>query len=314
MKAVRLHVQGDPASLRCEEVPSPRPGAGEVLIRVHAGGVTPSELSWFPTSHNKEGENRALPVLGHEFSGVIAAVGEGVERVSVGDAAYGMNDWFADGAMAEYCISRPEWIAPKPGTLDHVQAAAVPIGALTAWQGLFDRAGLQRGQTLLVHGGAGAVGTFVVQLGRWCGARVIATASAQNRDFVRELGAAEAIDYRARPFDEVVHDIDVVFDAVGGDTLARSWNVLKKDGRLVTITSSSEGVADPRTRSAFFIVEPNRAQLVRIAELIDAGHLRPYVDAVFPIERAVDAVATRDRSRPHRGKVVLRVAASAGAT
>jgi NADPH:quinone reductase-like Zn-dependent oxidoreductase len=274
-----------------------------LLIRVHAAAVTPSELAWYPTSHTRTGQDRALPVLGHEFSGVVEALGAGAAGVSAGDAVYGMNDWFANGAMAEYCLSRPEYVAPKPRTLDHVHAAAVPIGALTAWQGLFDRAGLKRGEELLVHGGAGAVGSFAVQLGRWCGAHVVATASARNAAFVLALGADDAIDYRTRRFEDAVHDVDVVFDTVGGDTLARSWKVLKKSGRLVTIATSSTSDTDPRTKSAFFIVEPIRAHLLRIAELIDAGQLRPVVDAVFPLEQAVQAMR-----HPQRGKVVLQTA------
>jgi NADPH:quinone reductase-like Zn-dependent oxidoreductase len=298
MKAVRLHTPGDTGSLVYEDAAQPRPADGELLIRVHAVGVTASELAWYPTAHTKTGADRALPVPGHEFSGVVEATGE---------AAYGMNDWFADGAMAEYCISRPEYVAPKPRTLDHVRAAAVPIAALTAWQGLFDRARLERGQRLLIHGGAGGVGTFAVQLGHWCGAHVIATASAEHVEFLRGLGADQVLDYRAGRFADMVRDIDVVFDAVGGETLARSWSILKPGGRLVTIATSSETVTDPRTKEAFFIVEPNRAQLVRVAELIDAGHLRPIVGAVLPLSQAAQAVRDTDSHHAHVGKTVLEV-------
>jgi NADPH:quinone reductase-like Zn-dependent oxidoreductase len=247
-------------------------------------------------------------VPGHEFSGVVEALGGGVTNVRTGEAVYGMNDWFADGAMAEYCISRPEYVAPKPRTLDHLRAAAVPIGALTAWQALFDRARLQRGQKLLVHGGAGGVGTFAVQLGHWCGAHVIATASGEHAEFVHGLGADDVIDYRARRFDDLVRDVDVVFDTVGGEILARSWSTLKAGGQLVTVATSSTGAADPRTKEAFFIVEPNRAHLVRVAELIDAGHLRPIVGAVLPLNRAaLGVVAGTDSRHAHVGKTVLEV-------
>ncbi len=291
MKAIRLHG----ALLSVDEVPDPQPGPGEIRIRVHAAGVTPSELGWYPTTHTRTGEPRNLPILGHEFSGVL----------ETGEAVYGMNDWFADGAMAEYCITRPEYVAPKPAGVDHVRAAAIPIGALTAWQGLFDRAGLSAGQRLLVHGGAGAVGSFAVQLGRWRGAHVIATASRENLGFVRELGAHEAIDYRGTRFEDVARNVDVVFDTVGGETLARSWSVLKPGGRLVTIASSQS-----ERKDAFFIVEPKRDQLVRIAELVDAGHIQPVVDAAFPLERAVEAYGTHAR----RGKMVVQAAAARSGT
>src|SRR5262249_43045027 len=160
--------------------------------------------------------------------------------------------------QAEYCLARAADVAPKPASVDHVHAATVPISALTAWQGLIERAGLTAGQRVLIHGAAGGVGVFAVQLARWRGAKVRATASAANRDFVRGLGADEVIDYRAQRFDEVVRDVDVVFDAVGGETLARSWGVLRPGGKLVTIAASEERTQDERTREAFFIVEANR--------------------------------------------------------
>lgn len=154
-----------------------------------------------------------------------------------GQEVYGLNDWFADGAMAEYCTTKPSSVASKPPRLTHIEAASVPIGALTAWQGLFDRAKLQAGERVLVHGGAGAAGVFAMQIARFYGARVIATASARNIDFVSRLGAEQVIDYRAARFEERLQDIDVVFDTVGGETLERSWGVLKPGGRIITIAS-----------------------------------------------------------------------------
>src|SRR6185295_19370440 len=190
MKAVRLH---DPArgaeSLRYEEAPEPSAGAGEVVIAVHAAAVTPTELQWKPTHTTPTGAPRPLPVIpGHEYSGTIAAVGAGVTDLAVGDAVFGLNDWFRDGAQAERCVARATELAAKPRSLDHVQAAVVPISALTAWQGLFDHAHLAAGQRVLIHGGSGGVGIFAVQLARWRGARVIATASAANFDLVGDLG------------------------------------------------------------------------------------------------------------------------------
>src|ERR671934_1214419 len=287
MKAIRLHARGGPESLRFEDAPTPRPGAGEVLVRVRAAAVTPTELLWVPTWATRDGGPRPLPVIpGHEFSGEVAALGEGVTAVGVGEPVYGLNDWFGDGAEAEYCLARAAEVTAKPGSIDHGAAAAVPISALTAWQGLIERARLAAGQRVLVHGAAGGVGTFAVQLARWRGARVTGTASAANLDFVRSLGADDVIDYRAERFEDVVRDVDVVFDTVGGETLERSWGVLKVGGRLVTVAASGEQTTDERIRAAYFIVEPSRTQLVEIARLIDGGTLRPVVGAVFPLAEA----------------------------
>ena len=304
MKAICLRVRGGPEAFAYEEAPPPRPGEGEVLVRVHAAGVIHTELSWVPTWTTTTGGPRPLPVIpGHEFSGEIAALGAGVRDVGVGDPVYGLNDWYRDGASAEYCVARVADIARKPAGVDHVHAAATPISALTAWQGLVERAGLAAGQRVLIHGAAGGVGTLAVQLARWRGARVTGTASAANLDFVRSLGADEVIDYRAERFDDVVRDVDVVFDGVGGDTLARSRAVVRPGGRLVTIAASSDGAPDQETKDAFFIVEANGAQLRELARLIDAGQLRPVVDRVFPLVQA----RTAYEYHPQRGKAVVAV-------
>jgi NADPH:quinone reductase-like Zn-dependent oxidoreductase len=304
MKAISLRARGGPEALAYEEVPQPRPGDGEVLVRVHAAGVIHTELSWVPTWTTQAGEPRPLPVIpGHEFSGEISALAAGVRNVGVGDLVYGFNDWYRNGASAEYCVARVADFARKPSSVDHVQAAATPISALTAWQGLIERAGLAAGQRVLIHGAAGGVGTFAVQLARWRGARVIGTASAANLDFVRSLGADEVIDYRAVRFEDVARDVDVVFDTVGGETLERSWGVLKPGGRLVTTAASGEQTTDERVRAAYFIVEPSRTQLSEIARLIDGGALRPVVGVVFPLAEARQAY----QHKPSHGKVVLRV-------
>jgi NADPH:quinone reductase-like Zn-dependent oxidoreductase len=246
-------------------------------------------------------------VLGHEFSGVVAAIGDGVGCLEIGREVFGMNDWFADGAMADYCVAPFFAVAPKPRCLSYVEAAAAPISALTAWQGLFDRARLQPGERVLVHGGAGAVGTFAIQFARRHGAHVITTTSAANADLARDLGADAVIDYRAERFEECVNAVDVVFDTVGGDTLERSWSILKPGGRLVTIAAAAESSTDPRVKQAFFIVEPNQKQLFAIADLLDQGLLRTIVDEVAPLSQAPDVYATREPGH-HRGKVVIEVA------
>ncbi|MGB8169721.1 MAG: NADP-dependent oxidoreductase [Chthoniobacteraceae bacterium] len=296
-------------SLLAREADVPTAGAGEVLIRVHAAGVTPTEVTWYPTTHTKGGEVRVNAVPGHEFSGVVVAVGSDVIEFREGDEIYGMNDWFADGAMAEYCLTVPASIARKPTRLSHTEAAAVPIGALTAWQGLFDRAKLQGGERVLIHGGAGAVGVFAIQLARQAGAFVITTASARHREFLTQLGADQVIDYKTERFEEQLRDLDVVFDGVGGATLRRSWGVLKDSGRLVTIAADGEVASDERTKAAFFIVEPNRQQLTEIAALFDRGELLAFVDAVVPLEQASAAYFGGVERRQGLGKVVVSVRA-----
>src|SRR5205807_5266425 len=203
----------------------------------------------------------------------------------------------------------PSELAPKPRSLNYVQAAAVPLTALTAWQAFFDHAALAAGQTVLIHGAAGGVGVFAVQLARHAGAQVIATASARNRDFLRELGANEIIDYTTTRFEEVVHDVDLVFDLVGGDTLQRSWQVVKPGGVLVSVVSprpSFEEVKAYDVRPVWFVVEPNREQLIQIGTLIDAGQIRPIIETVLPLSEARQAYEQGSKGHT-RGKIVLRV-------
>lgn len=305
MRAVQFIGSEKEPILVAANVPIPVQGPNEVLIKVHAAGVTPSELLWYPTTHKKDGSARTRAIPGHEFSGVVVALGDGVRDFSVGDEVFGMNDWFSDGATAEFCVAPARGIAHKPKSVTHTEAAAVPIGALTAWQGLNDHAKLQAWHRILVHGGAGAVGIFCIQLARLRGAEVIATASAQNAGFVSRLGAHQVIDYTADAFEQRVRNLDVVFDTVGGDTLHRSWKVLKPSGRLVTIAADSERADDPRVKQAFFIVEPNQKQLAEIAEFFDAGKLRVFVDAAVPLTDAPAAYARRTVRRLGHGKTVI---------
>lgn len=305
MRAVQLAGTGDKPVLVESEVQVPTPHANEVLIHVSAAGVTPTELIWYPTTHNKDGSQRSGAIPGHEFSGVVAALGESATGFSVGDEVYGMSDWFIDGATAEYCLAAASSIAPKPQNLTHAQAAAVPIGALTAWQGLIDRAKLTRGERILIHGGAGAVGVFAIQLSRDLGAEIIATTSARTLDFVSQLGAHRVIDYAHEDFEQTVHDVDVVFDCVGGETLKRSWSVLRAGGRLVTIAADIETPDDPRVKDAFFIVEPNQKQLVEVGELLNAGKLSVFVDMEIPLSDAPAAYSQKLVRRLGYGKIVV---------
>jgi NADPH:quinone reductase-like Zn-dependent oxidoreductase len=286
------------------EVESPQPQRGEVLIRVHAAGVTHTEMLWQPTTHTKSGENRRHAIPGHEFSGTIAAVGAGAGG-AVGDEVFGMNDWYAQGATAEFCRAPPSAVAPKPARLTHVEAASVPIAALTAWQGLFDRARLRAGERLLIHGGAGAVGVFAIQLARRHGADVLTTASGRDRDFLLRLGAQRVIDYHTERFEDVAKDADVVFDAVGGSTLQRSWGVLGPGGRLVTIVSTVQSADDERTKQALFFVEPNRRQLCDIAAMLDVGQLRTVAGTVLPFAQVAAAYAREPVRSRRPGKTVV---------
>jgi NADPH:quinone reductase-like Zn-dependent oxidoreductase len=288
------------------EVKKPGPQRGEVLIRVHAVGVTHTELLWQPTTHTKSGENRRHAIPGHEFSGAIAAVGPGATGV-VGEEVFGMNDWYAQGATAEFCCAPPSAIAPKPARLTHVEAASVPIDALTAWQGLFERAQLQAGERVLIHGGAGAVGVFAIQLACRRGAHVLTTASGRDRDFLLRLGAQQVIDYHTERFEDVAKDVDVVFDAVGGSTLQRSWDVLSPSGRLVTIVSTVKSADDERTEQALFLVEPNRRQLCDMAAMLDSGQLRPVVGTVLPFAQASAAYTREPMPNRRPGKTVVTV-------
>jgi NADPH:quinone reductase-like Zn-dependent oxidoreductase len=248
-------------------------------------------------------------VPGHEFSGSIAALGKSVTGFSVGDEVYGMNDWFADGATAEFCLTQPQDIAPKPKTLTHEFAAAVPIGALTAWQGLFDRAHLDSGERVLIHGAAGAVGVFATQLARRRGAYVIATASTLNMEFVKQLGADEVIDYKTSRFEDQVKNVDVVFDVVGGETLDRSWGVLTAGGRMVAIAADSGDSTDQRVKDAFFIVEPDRKRLDEITKLLDAEVLKAFLSAVVPFGEASAAYSRAVPEKHAYGKVVISIGA-----
>lgn len=293
-----------PGSIEC-----PAPGPGQLLIQVAAVGVTPTELLWYPTTHTQTGEPRLNAVPGHEFSGRVAAAGTGVEAL-VGREVFGMNDWFDNGATAEFCVTVATSVAPKPARLTHADAASVPIGALTAWQGVYEKSRLQPGERILIHGGAGAVGVFAIQLARRSGAEVIVTASERHAEVLRELGASDVIDYRTERFEDRVPEVDVVFDTVGGSILARSWGVLKPGGRLVTIAAPSESVADERARQAFFIVEPRGQQLDEIGSLLQSGELRPLVDAIVPFGQTDQAYARQYSPRRGYGKAVIEVSPS----
>jgi NADPH:quinone reductase-like Zn-dependent oxidoreductase len=294
MAAVRLVEPAGPAGLRNERIARPEPGPGEALVRVHAAAITRDELEW-PV-------DRLPATPSYELSGEVAALGPGAEGVAVGDEVYSLVGFDRDGAAAEYATVPAAVLAPKPRTLDHVHSAAIPLPALSAWQALFDHGSLAAGERVLVHGAAGGVGAYGVQLARERGAHVIATASSANVEAARALGAEEVVDHTTTRFEDAVEPVDLVFDAVGGDRLVRSPAVLRPGGRLVSIAEEP-----PAGTGTYFTVEPNREQLVELARLADAGAVRPMVAEVFDL---ADARAAFERSLgAHRaGKIVLRVA------
>jgi NADPH:quinone reductase-like Zn-dependent oxidoreductase len=308
MNAIRIHGRGGPDHLAYEEVPEPQPGPGDVLVRVAASAILVNELKWDVTYQTAAGAPRPLPIPGRDLAGVVAEVGVEVTDVAVGDAVYAMLGYGRDGAEAEYAIALPNELAPKPRTLDDVQAAAVPLAALTAWQALFIQAKVSEGQRVLIHGASGGVGAYAVQFAHWAGAQVLATASARNAVFLRDLGADEVIDYATARFEDVAHDLDVVFDLVGGETLRRSWQVVRAGGVLVSVVTPPPAYPAPRpeVRFVYFIVAPSGEQLRQIGSLLDAGQVRPIVDQVFPLAEARQAYEVGMHGHP-RGKIMLMI-------
>ena len=292
----------DPASLSSQSIPVPDPGPGEVLVEVRATAITAGELDW-PESWP------AIPC--HDLSGVVAATGAGATGWPPGDEVYGLVGFDRPGAAAEYVTAPGADLAAKPDGVDHLAAAAVPLGGLTAWQALHQHAQLQPGQHVLVLGGAGGVGTYAVQLAALHGARVTATASARDLDFVAGLGARDVLDYSGR-FEDHVRDVDVVIDPVGGTTTARSWPTLRSGGILVAIASEPDPGQGGRgdVRSVYFVVGPDGGQLRELASLIGQGQLRPVVSTVFELDALPDAFRAGRAARPP-GKVIIRVGQSA---
>lgn len=308
MKAIRIHAYGGADNLHYDEVPRPDPQPGQVLVRVHAAGVNP--IDWkIREGYLKQLFDYPLPlILGTDVAGVVEAVGAGVTTLQVGQDVYGVVDMTLSGAYAEYALGYAEAIAPKPQSLDYIHAASVPIAAMTAWQALFDGADLQPGQTVLIHGAAGGVGGYAIQFAKWKGAQVIATASAANIDYVKNLGADRAIDYAAQSFEREVQDVDVVLDLVGGETQARSWQMIRSGGVLVsTIGVPSSGIPENIRAIPIFVNPKAAGQLQQIAQLIDNEHIKVTVERTFELAEAAQAQEISQHGHPH-GKLVLQVA------
>jgi NADPH:quinone reductase-like Zn-dependent oxidoreductase len=289
MKAIRTHEPTGISGLVFEEVPGATPMFGDVLVKVAACGITHNELDW-PIWTCRAGHRRTSVIPGHEVSGVVAAVGFGTAWFDVGDEVFGLADQLRDGAAAEYVAVEARNVALKPRTVDHVHAAAVPRAGLTAWQGLFDHGQLAKGQTVVIHGAGGAVGSMAVQLGRWAGAEVIGTGRGHSRPLVMELGADRFVALDAEDLAGTAGQADLVFDTIGGDVLAGSPALLRRGGTLVTVRADSPPPAGrDDIRTVVFIQESSRAQLTELARLVDDGQLRPQVGAVYPLARAVEA-------------------------
>jgi NADPH:quinone reductase-like Zn-dependent oxidoreductase len=308
MKAVRVHRFGSPEVISLDNVPKPAAGSGEVVVRVNAAGIGPWDGSI------RKGESvleQPLPLtLGSDLSGVVDSIGVGVEKLKVGDEVFGVTNARFTGAYAEYAVAKAAMLAPKPKSLNHTHAASVPVVAVTAWQMVFDFAQLSSGQSVLIHGGAGNVGGYAVQLAKRAGAVVITTASVENDSYVRRLGADGVIDYRARRFEERVKGIDAVIDTVGGETLDRSYEVLKRGGIVVSsvVQPTKEKAEQHGVRAVFFLVQVTTERLIKIAELISAGQLKTEVGEVLWLDEARKGHEMLE-GKPHRpGKIVIKVA------
>jgi NADPH:quinone reductase-like Zn-dependent oxidoreductase len=290
------------AGLSLEDLPYPQAADNDVIVQVHAGGFIRTELEWTRTWTDRAGRDRTPSVLGHELSGVVAELGYGTTGITVGQRVFGLTDWARDGSLAEYTAVEARNLAPVPADVDHVIAASVSLTGLTAWQALFDHAGLTTGQTVLIHGAAGGVGSIAAQLALEVGAVVIGTGRAADRETVLGLGAHAFLDLAADKLEDV-GEVDVVFDVIGGEILERSAGLVRAGGTLVTITDVPK--VEPKDgRAIFFVVEPDRFRLVQLAQRLRDGRLKPIVGAVRPLSEAPAAFAP-DRRTP--GKTIIRV-------
>jgi NADPH:quinone reductase-like Zn-dependent oxidoreductase len=308
MKAVRIHSYGGPEVSVFEDAPRPEPAADEVLIRIHAAAVNP--VDWMiRNGYGKEWWPHQMPLtLGCEYAGVVETVGAAVGGVKPGDEVFGYINLVKNGAYAEYAVAKEAEVALKPKTLDFINAAALPVAALTSWQAIFDIAKLSAGQKVLIHAAAGGVGSVAVQLAKAKGAYVLGTASGRNAAFLRQIGVDEAIEYTTTRFEEAAHAVDVVFDTIGGETQERSFAVLKPGGFLVTAVSppSAELAKTHGVNAGMVQVQPNAAQLAEIAALADAGKINPSVETVLPLAEFQHAHELSQSGRT-RGKIVLQV-------
>jgi NADPH:quinone reductase-like Zn-dependent oxidoreductase len=307
MKSISFAQFGDSSVLRYGDVATPAAAAGEILVRIRAASVNPADWK----SRAGKYARGALPspvIPGFDIAGDVVASGAGVTAFRVGDAVYAMLPLNRSGGYAQFVSVPVANAATKPSKADYIHAAAVPLAALTAWQSLFDVAKVATGQTVVVQGGAGGVGHFAVQFAKARGAKVIATASAANGGFLLELGADQVIDYRSVQFEDVIKEADVVLDTVGGETLRRSYGIVKRGGYLVTIVEALDNgaLAERGIRGSHAIVRTDGAQLAQIARLIDDGKVIPHVSETLELKSAAAAQDLSEKGRT-RGKIVLRI-------
>lgn len=305
MKAVRIHAFGASDVLRLEDVPTPKPADDEVLVRIRAASVNPID---YKIREGKIMGKDALPmILGRDFSGVIESLGARASGFSKGDAVFALLG-HDRGAYAEYVAAKASLLAAKPKNLDHGEAAAVPLAAITAWQGMVEHGGVRAGQRVLIQGGAGGVGHMAIQIAKAKGCWVATTVSGSDKDFVLGLGADKAIDYKNERFEDQVSNLDLVYDLIGGETQARSFAVLKPGGALISTLQEpdKQKAKEKNLRTAHYMAEANGSQLAEIARLIEDGKIKPQVTARFPLDRAAKAQDMLEKEHP-RGKIVLMV-------
>ncbi len=305
MKVVVIEEYGNNDVVQYVEVERPEPKAGEVLVKVLGAGVNP--VDWKIRDGAGQRMGMTLPIrLGGEIAGTVEQVGDGVRHIEVGEAVFGM---VKSGGFAEYAIAKASELVRKPTSLDFISAAAVPLASLTAWQAMFDLAQLSGGQKILITSSSGGVGSMAVQLAKSKSAHVTGMASGRNEDFVRSLGVDEFVNYEKQAFDEVVKDMDVVFDTVGGDTFQKAFRTLKKGGCLVTSVAFPKDEAQKYgVRVERVVCKPNAEELTAIRELVDAGKVKAHVTTVLPLAEVKQALALSASGRT-RGKIVLQVAA-----
>lgn len=306
IKAIQVHAYGDADQLKFEQIPLPEPQQGEVLVRVHVAGVNPVDwkirAGWLESFLQL-----SFPyVPGADLAGVVEKVGSGVTAFQPGQAVFGRS---SGGSYAEYALAPASALALKPASLSFSEAATIPVGATTAWQALFDHGNLQPGQRVLILGGAGGVGLFAIQFARWKGAHVISTTSTHNVDFVRSLGAETVIDYTKTRVEDEIHDVDLVFDTVGGQALANVWPTLKSGGTLVTIAGQPDQARaqELNARSVGFSAEVSTELLNTIAQLINEGQVKVNVGHIFPLSEAAKAHELSQNGHG-RGRIILHVA------
>ncbi|SPP92781.1 NADP-dependent oxidoreductase [Bradyrhizobium vignae] len=282
--------------------PDPQPAINDVIVAVHASGFVPTELEWPSTWTDRREQNRTPSIPGHEFAGIVAALGYGTAGLSVGQRVFGLADWYRDGSLAEYIAIEARNLAPLPGDVDFKVGASLPISGLTAWQGLFQHGRLHAGQSVLAHGAAGAVGSMVVQLAREAGAYVIGTGRAADRQKTLDFGANEFVDLENDALKDV-GSVDLAFDVIGGDIQKQSAAVVRAGGTLVTVVSPAE--ARPRDGLAIdFVVEADRGQLSEIVQRVRDGRLRTNIGKVSSLD---DAVATFNSAQRRQGKTIIQV-------